>query len=64
MTSIDYAYEFLSTYQNYLGGGMLAIVVPLKIGGWMKSSSASLKGLESATRSEWRSLSISMSITR
>lgn len=26
MTSIDYAYEFLSAYQNYLGGGMLRIV--------------------------------------
>ena len=23
MTSIDYAYELLSAYQNYLGGGML-----------------------------------------
>ena len=27
MTSIDYAYEFLSAYQNYLGGGMLESVV-------------------------------------
>lgn len=26
MTSIDYAYEFLSAYQNYLGGGMLGSV--------------------------------------
>ena len=26
MTSIDYAYDFLSAYQNYLGGGMLGSV--------------------------------------
>ena len=26
MTPIDYAYEFLSAYQNYLGVGMLGII--------------------------------------
>lgn len=41
LTAFGYEDEFLSAYQNYLGGGMLgalAIAVPSKIGRWTKSS--------------------------
>lgn len=42
LTAFGYEDEFLSAYQNYLGGGMLggalATVAPLRIGGWMRSS--------------------------
>lgn len=67
LTAFGYEGEFLSAYQNYLGGGMLgsvAIAALLRTGGWMRSLSDSRKGLVSTTKSGWMSWSISMSITR
>ena len=54
LTAFGYEDEFLSAFQNYLGGGMLgsvAIAAPLKTGTWMRSSSDSRKGLVSTTKS-------------
>lgn len=59
LTAFGYEDEFLSAYQNYLGGGMLG-----GIGRWMRSSSDSPSGWVSITKTECMSLSISMSSTR